>query len=233
MKTVWKLYAATVLLSACGAISLLSACTETQSAEEPKLVIKPSLTDRIQAAVTEEQKNGLEALPEEIAGLKSVEVADREKKQRGAGFTRVYSNDNKDLMATVFVYNNQNFGVSEETDPAMEALMDRHLQEIQAHQDAGLYADVKAGNVKPRDFRWKSVKYQVLEAEVQFSQKDEEKKAFLVLGANKDLMSYIRIRYTYPKAKQAEMNKKKDVFTRTVMVSLHDFASVRKTPAAR
>ena len=123
MKTVWKLYAATVLLSACGAVSLLSACAETQQAEERKLVVQPSLTDRIQAAVTEEQKNGLEALPEEIAGLKSVEpVADREKNQRGAGFVRVYADG--DLMATVFVYNNRNFGVSEEIDPVMEALMD-------------------------------------------------------------------------------------------------------------
>ena len=96
-----------------------------------------------------------------------------------------------------------------------------------------MYTNVKAGTKKQREFRWKGVKYQVLEADVQFSQKDEAKKSFLVLGANKDLMSYVRIRYTYPKSKQAEMNKKQGVFTRAVMVGLHDFALAQKTPAAQ
>ena len=141
---------------------------------------------------------------------------------------RVYVND--DMMATVFIYNNQNFGVSEEVSPVLEALMDKHLQEIQAHQDAGLYSNVKIGTKKQRDFRWKGIKYQVLEADVQFSQKEETKKSFLVLGANKELMSYVRIRYTYPKSKQAVMNKKQGVFTRTVITALQDFAAKQKTP---
>ena len=195
MRTVLKFYAATVLLSACGALTLLSACAENRPAEEQTAAVRPSLTDRVQSAVTEDQKNGLESLPDEIAGLKTVEsVADREKKQRGAGFTRVYTNADGDLMATVFVYNNQNFGVSEEIDPVMEALMEKHLQEFQSLQDSGLYGDVKTGESKPRTFRWKSVKYQVLETPVQFFHKEEEKKSLVVLGANKDLMSYIRIR---------------------------------------
>ena len=187
-----------------------------------------SLTERVQAAVADTQRKATESLPEEIAGFKSVEaVADREKNQRGAGFVRVYAYE--DMMATVFVYNNQNFGVAEEIDPVLEALMNKHLQEFQALQDSGLYANVDIGTVKPREFRWKSVKYQVTEAEARFSQNEENKVSFLVLGANKDLMSYVRIRYTYPVKRESDMNKKQPVFTRTVMVALHDFAAAQKS----
>ena len=115
----------------------------------------------------------------------------------------------------------------------MEALMDKHLQEFQSLQDSGLYANVKIGAKKPREFRWLTVKYQVLEADVQFSQREEAKKSLLVLGANKDLMSYVRIRYTYPKSMQAEINKKHGVFTRTVMTALHNFAEAQKNPTAQ
>lgn len=225
MKTVLKVCAITLLLSAC----VTTKQAET-SAVRPET--KLSLTDRVQAAVVEMQKKAAETLPEEIAELKSVEpVAEREKNQRGAGFTRAYAAD--DIVATVFIYNNQNFGVSEEVNADLETLMDKHLQEIQSMQDSGLYANVKIGTKKQRDFRWKSVKYQVLEADIQFSQKDEPKKSFLVLGANKDLMSYIRIRYTYPKSKQAEMNKKQTLFTRSVMTILRDFALTQQTIAAQ
>ena len=227
MKTVWKLYAATILLSACAATVLLSACAETSLSEEQSVAVRIPLTDRVQTAIAEIQKEALETLPEEIAGLKSAEpVADREKKQRGAGFTRVYADN--DIMATVFVYNNRNFGISEAPDSAWDELMEKHLQEFKDLQDSGLYEDVKTDEAKPRSFRWKSVKYQVLEASVRFSHKEEEKKSLVVLGANKDLMSYIRIRYTYPKSKQAEANKKQDVFTRTVLTSLYDYASGAK-----
>ncbi|MBO4520606.1 MAG: hypothetical protein J5787_05315 [Alphaproteobacteria bacterium] len=218
-------------LHICAITFLLSACVTTKQTET-SAAVKLSLTDRVQAAVTEVQKSVTEALPDEIAGLKSVEpVADREKNQRGAGFTRAYTAD--DIVATVFIYNNQNFGVSEEDEVTMDSLMDKHLQEFLSLQDSGLYANVKTGAKKQREFKWKSIKYQVLEADVLFSQKEEAKKSFLVLGANKDLMSYIRIRYTYPKSKQAEMNKKQSVFTRTVMTVLHDFAAAQQTPAAQ
>ena len=227
MKTVWKLYAATILLSACAALTMLSACAETRQAEEQTATVRPSLTDCVQTAIAENQKEALDSLPEEIEGLKTAEpVADRERKQRGAGFTRVYADG--DVTATVFVYNNRNFGISEDPDTALEELMNKHLQEFRDLQDSGLYEDVNADEPKPRSFRWKSVKYQVLEASVRFSHKEEAKKSFVVLGANKDLMSYIRIRYTYPKSKQAEMNKKQEIFTRTVMAALHDFASAGK-----
>ena len=226
MKTALKICAATVLLSA---------CVTTEQTEAPAVQSEPvrlSLIEKVQAVVVEAQKDATEALPEEIAGLKAVEsVADREKNQRGAGFTRVYAGD--DVVATVFVYNNQNFGISEEADPVLEALMDKHLQEIQAHQDSGLYTNVKIGTKKQRDFRWKGLKYQVLEADVQFSQKEETKKSFLVLGANKELMSYERIRYTYPKSKQSEMNKTQVAFTRTVMTALQNFAAKQKKVEAQ
>lgn len=218
MKPVFKAYALVLFLSACAA---------TEQAETSAPLTALSLTDRVQAVVTETQKQAIGALPDEIAGLKSAEpVADREKNQRGAGFTRIYADD--DLMATVFVYNNQNFGVSGEVDPELETLMDKHLQEFQSLQDSGLYTGVKTGTKKARDFRWKTVKYQVLEAGADFFQKDESKKSFLVLGGNRDLMSYIRIRYTCPKSKQEEMNKKQAVFTRTVLSALYDFAAAQK-----
>lgn len=220
MKTFLKVFAVTLSLTACAPAVRENVVTET---------VKSPLPDRVQAIVVETQKNAIEALPAEIAGLKSAEpVADREKNQRGAGFTRVYSAD--DIMATVFVYNNQIFNVSKNT-ADLETLMDKHLQEFQSLKDSGLYANVKTGEKKPRDFRWKRVKYQVLEAYIDFSQKDEAKKSLLVLGANGDLMSYVRIRYTAPKSKLAELNKKQTVFTRAVLSGLHDFAAARTNPA--
>lgn len=222
MNTAFKIFSLTLLLASCAA----------SPDENGQTAVKPSLTDRVQAQVVEMQKSVAEALPDEIAGLKSVEpVADREQNQRGAGFTRVYTADG--IVATVFVYNNQDFGVPDEINQNVEALMDKHLQEIQAMQDSGLYSNVKTGTPKTRSFRWRGVNYQVLEADVRFNQRDEAKNSLLVLGANKDLMSYVRIRYTYPKSKQAEINKKQTVFTRTVFVALREFAKAQTTPAAR
>ena len=222
MNTAIKIFSLTFLLASCASMS----------SQEKAATLKLSLTDRVQAQVVEMQKSVTEALPEEIAGLKSVEpVADREQNQKGAGFTRAYTAG--DIVATVFIYNNQDFGVPEEINENMEALMDKHLQEIQAMQDSGLYSAVKIGNKKTRNFRWRGVNYQVLEADVQFNQREEPKKSLLVLGSNKDLMTYVRIRYTYPKSKQAEINRKHAVFTRTVFVALRNFAQAQKTPVAQ
>lgn len=221
MNKAFKLFGLTVLLTGC------AAAPETAG----KAAVRLSLTDRVQAAVVETQRSAAAGLPDEIAGMKSVEpVADREKNQRGAGFTRVYGTDG--IVATVFVYNNQNFGVPAEITPDMEALMNKHLQEFQAMQDSGLYTNVKAGTPKARTFRWRGVSYQVLESDVKFTQRDEEKASQLVLGANPDLMTFVRIRYTYPKSQQAAAVKKQPVFTRTVFVALHDFAEAQKTPVA-
>lgn len=216
------------ILKACVSIALLSACAAVDLPNgNGKVSSGLSLVDKVQKAVVETQKATMMSLPDEIAGLKAVEsVADREKNQRGAGFTRVYANDA--VMATVFVYNNQNFGVSAQADEEMEALMDKHLQEFVSLQDSGLYSDVEIGKRKIREFRWSSVKYQVLENDVSFLQKEEPKKSLLVLGANEDLMSYVRIRYTYPKSKRSELNAKHATFTRTVMVALRKFAAAQK-----
>lgn len=225
MKTVLKIFCSVLLLASCAGL-------DSQKESDVQAVqVRLSLTDKVQELVVKTQQTVTSALPDEIEGLKSSEsVADREKNQRGAGFTKVYTHD--DAVVTVFVYNNQEFGISDEVSPVMEMLMDKHLQEFQSMQDSGLYEGVKAGNKKPREFRWRGVKYQVLEAEVQFSQRGEAKKSFLVLGANKDLMSYIRIRYTYPKSRQTEFTKKQPVFTRTVFVAMNGFAQAQKTPAA-
>ncbi len=221
MNKAFKLFGLTVALAGC------AAAPETAKTAAVRL----SLTDRVQAAVVETQQKAAAGLPDEIAGMKSVEpVADREKNQRGAGFTRVYTAD--DIVATVFVYNNQTFGVPAEITPDMETLMEKHLQEFQAMQDSGLYANVKAGTPKMRTFRWRGVSYQVLESDVKFTQRDEDKASLLVLGANPDLMTFVRIRYTYPKSQQAAAAKKQPVFTRTVFVALHDFAEAQKTPVA-
>ena len=44
-------------------------------------------------------------------------------------------------------------------------------------------------------------------------------------------MSFVRIRFTYPKSMQKRMNSKRNAFTRTVMSSLHDFAETLISPA--
>ena len=80
MKTVLKI---------CAATALLSACVATEQTEAPIVQSEPirlSLTERVQAAVTETQKIATEALPEEIAGFKSADpVADREKNNAEQG----------------------------------------------------------------------------------------------------------------------------------------------------
>lgn len=226
MNKALKFLCATVFLSSCAAATV-DETTQTVEA-------KPSLVDRVQAQVVAVERAATEALPDEITGLKSTDpVADREKNQRGAGFTRVYREDDAEngFVATVFVYNNRNFGVDEEITPAVESLMEKHLQEIQALKDSGLYADVKTETPKVRTFRWGGVNYQVIEADVRFTTRDdEEKQSLIVLGANSELMSFIRIRYTYPRSKQARARSKTTVFTRSVFHAAHKFAQAQKTP---
>lgn len=226
MNKALKFLCATVFLSSCAAATV-DETTQTVEA-------KPSLVDRVQAQVVAVERAATEALPDEIAGLKSTDpVADREQNQRGAGFTRVYREDDAEngFVATVFVYNNRNFGVDEEITPAVESLMEKHLQEIQALKDSGLYADVKTETPKVRTFRWGGVNYQVIEADVRFTTRDdEEKQSLIVLGANSELMSFIRIRYTYPRSKQARARSKTTFFTRSVFHAAHKFAQAQKTP---
>ncbi|MGN0903959.1 MAG: hypothetical protein ACI4PW_02270 [Alphaproteobacteria bacterium] len=220
--------------TACLTVLLLASCAavhEERGDAAPETAFSSvPLTEKVQNMVVAVQSEVAAALPDEIAGMKSAEpMADREKNQKGAGFTRVYTMG--DAVATVFIYNNQEFGISDEVNPAAEALMDRHLQEIHSMQDSGLYENVRAGDKKTRDSRWRRVRYQVQEAAVQFTQKGEQKRSFLVLGANKDLMSYVRIRFTYPKSMQSRMSGVQNTFVRTVMSDLHAFAEARKPKA--
>lgn len=221
MKTVLKVLPLIFLASSCAHVSgSLGSSADEQS----------PLPERVQEMVVAVQSDAIEALPAEIAGFTSSEpVADREKNQRGAGFTRVYMLD--DAVVTVFLYNNQEFGAKNEITPLTESLMDKHLNEFQAMQDSGLFEDVKIGDKKTREFKWHSVPYAVTEAEINYKQKDEPKTSFLVLGGNSDLMSFVRIRFTYPKTMQRKVSGKKNVFTRTVMSSLHDFAQSLKPKA--
>ena len=150
--------------TACLTVLLLASCAavhEERGDAAPETAFSSvPLTEKVQNMVVAVQSEVAAALPDEIAGMKSAEpMADREKNQKGAGFTRVYTMG--DAVATVFIYNNQEFGISDEVNPAAEALMDRHLQEIHSMQDSGLYENVRAGDKKTRDFRWRRVRYQV------------------------------------------------------------------------
>lgn len=219
-------------------VLLLSSCANTRpqdgdlvDTETPAKSSSLSLRDKVQTLVVNTQEMAISSLPGEISDFKTTEaVADREKNQRGAGFTRVYAID--DAVVTVFVYNNQEFGMIDEITPAEEGLMEKHLQEFQSMQDSGLYTNVKPGNKKVREFRWRGIRYQVLEVDVNFNQRDEAKRSFLVLGVNKELMSYVRIRFTYPKSRQSEISSKQNVFTRIVFVALNDFAESQKPKSA-
>ncbi len=207
-----------------------ASCAGVQSKGDGGMAAIKPLPDRVQEMVVAVQSDAISALPAEIEGFKSEEpVADREKNQRGAGFTRVYTSG--DAVVTVFVYNNREFGVTDGVSFVTERQMDKHLEEFQALQDSGLYENLKTGDKKTREFKWRSVPYAVSEAEVRFTQKDAPKVSFLVLGGNKDLMSFVRIRFTYPKSMQKRMNSKRNAFTRTVMSSLHDFAETLISPA--
>lgn len=211
---------------------LLTACTADLSAPPPVVTAEAepvTLTNQVQKLVEKTQEDAISALPAEVSDYKTVEaVADREKNQKGAGFTRVYG-DGEDVVITVFIYNNQDFGMIDEITPATEALMDKHLQEIQDMQASGLYDNVKAGTKSTRELRWGGQKYQVLEAPVTFDQRREPRKSFLVIGTNKDLMSYVRIRFTYPKEKQKEVERQKNVFTAKILNALSNFVKDRKT----
>ena len=104
MKTILKVLPLIFLASSCAHVSGGSG----SSADEQR-----PLPERVQEMVVAVQSDAIEALPAEIAGFTSSEpVADREKNQRGAGFTRVYMLD--DAVVTVFLYNNQEFGAKDE-----------------------------------------------------------------------------------------------------------------------
>ncbi len=217
MKTILKVFPLVFLAASCAAVPGGSADGKNAGA----------LPDRVQEMVVAVQADAIEALPAEIAGFKASEpVADREKNKRGAGFTRVYTLD--DAVVTVFLYNDREFGVTNEVSYLTETLMDKHLSEFLDMQASGLFQDVRIGEKKPREFKWRSVPYAVTEAEINYMQKDEPKTSFLVLGGNEDLMSFVRIRFTYPKQMHKKVSGKKNVFTRTVMTALHDFAEAAK-----
>ena len=178
MNTALKVFCLTVLLASCTIVEYKHEPTKVQP------IVKLSLIDRIQTQIVDMQRDVLDALPDEIAGFKSVEpAANREQNKRGAGYTRVYLAG--DIVATVFVYNDRDFDIPVKIDSKVENLMDKHLDTFQVMQS---YKNVKTGKAKKRNFRWRGVNYQVLEADVEFSQRDEDKKSLLVLGTNKDLM---------------------------------------------
>ena len=208
-------------------IFVLGSCALDQEAKQaPILKETASLAEQVHALVVGRQEKAVNALSPEIASFVSSEpVASREKNQKGAGFTRVYQYGDGEAIATVFIYNNQDFGITGEITPAMEALMDRHLSEMQAMQDSGLYTQVKIGAQKTREFKARGIKYQVLETDVAFVQKDEPKISYFALGGNRELMSFIRIRITYPRAIRARMQENRTVFVREVFRELNEFAS--------
>lgn len=223
-----------LLLTACANMSVpVSVSSDEDAAETPVEAPKKSnaLLDKVQELVAKTQEAAISSLPAEITANKSTyktveAVADREKNQKGAGFTRVYGDDDE-VVITVFLYNNQEFGMTEEVSPATEALMDKHLQEFSAMQDSGLYDAVNVGEKNVRDLRWAGRKFQVLEVPVAFNRREEAKKSYLVLGANPDLLSYVRVRFTYPQGRR-DVERNKNIVTARILNALAVFAKDQK-----
>lgn len=223
-----------LLLTACANMSVpVSVSLDEDAAETPVEAPKKSdaLLDKVQELVAKTQEAAISSLPAEITANKSTyktveAVADREKNQKGAGFTRVYGDDDE-VVITVFLYNNQEFGMTAEVSPATEALMDKHLQEFSAMQDSGLYDAVNVGEKNVRDLRWAGRKFQVLEVPVAFNRREEAKKSYLVLGANPDLLSYVRIRFTYPQGRR-DVERNKNIVTARILNALAVFAKDQK-----
>lgn len=223
-----------LLLTACANMSVpVSVSSDEDAAENPVEAPKKSdaLLDKVQELVAKTQEAAISSLPAEITANKSTyktveAVADREKNQKGAGFTRVYGDDDE-VVITVFLYNNQEFGMTAEVSPATEALMDKHLQEFSAMQDSGLYDAVNVGEKNVRDLRWAGRKFQVLEVPVAFNRREEAKKSYLVLGANPDLLSYVRIRFTYPQGRR-DVERNKNIVTARILNALAVFAKDQK-----
>lgn len=220
------------LLTACANMPV-PVSSDEDAAETPVEAPKKSdaLLDKVQELVAKTQEAAISSLPAEITANKSTyktveSVADREKNQKGAGFTRVYGDDDE-VVITVFLYNNQEFGMTAEVSPATEALMDKHLQEFSAMQDSGLYDAVNVGEKNVRDLRWAGRKFQVLETPVSFNQREEAKKSYLVLGANPDLLSYVRIRFTYPQGRR-DIERNKNIVTARILNALAVFAKDQK-----
>ena len=224
-----------LLLTACANMPVpVSVSSDEDAAETPVEAPKKSdaLLDKVQELVAKTQEAAISSLPAEITANKSTyktveSVADREKNQKGAGFTRVYGDDTGDVVITVFLYNNLEFGMTAEVSPATEALMDKHLQEFSAMQDSGLYDSVVVGEKNVRDLRWAGRKFQVLETPVSFNQREEAKKSYLVLGANPDLLSYVRIRFTYPQGRR-DIERNKNIVTARILNALAVFAKDQK-----
>lgn len=223
-----------LLLTACANMPVpVSVSSDEDAAETPVEAPKKSdaLLDKVQELVAKTQEAAISSLPAEITANKSTyktveAVADREKNQKGAGFTRVYGDDDE-VVITVFLYNNQEFGMTAEVSPATEALMDKHLQEFSAMQDSGLYDAVNVGEKNVRDLRWSGRKFQVLEVPVAFNRREEAKKSYLVLGANPDLLSYVRIRFTYPQGRR-DVERNKNIVTARILNALAVFAKDQK-----
>ncbi len=223
-----------LLLTACANMPVpVSVSSDEDAAETPVEAPKKSdaLLDKVQELVAKTQEAAISSLPAEITANKSTyktveAVADREKNQKGAGFTRVYGDDDE-VVITVFLYNNQEFGMTAEVSPATEALMDKHLQEFSAMQDSGLYDAVNVGEKNVRDLRWAGRKFQVLEVPVAFNRREEAKKSYLVLGANPDLLSYVRIRFTYPQGRR-DVERNKNIVTARILNALAVFAKDQK-----
>lgn len=219
-----------LLLTACANMSVpVSVSSDEDAAETPVEAPKKSdaLLDKVQELVAKTQEAAISSLPAEITANKSTyktveAVADREQNQKGAGYTRVYG-DEDEVFITVFLYSNREYGMTAEVSPATEALMDKHLQEFSALQDSGLYDSVNVGEKNVRDLRWSGRKFQVLEVPVAFNQHDDAKKSYVVLGANPDLLSYVRIRFTYPQGRR-DVERNKNIVTARILNVLAVFA---------
>ena len=178
---------------------LLAGCVHVSGDAEPPLTAAPppSLAERLQNTVTAEQRKMMALLPDVIGGLTDENgVSDYEKNKKGAGYSRLYESDGK--LLTVFIGNNNSFTIKDGATPEAAEAMQKFLDEFKTYQDTGLYRRMKIEDVAEKEMTVGGKTYAFLRTTVSFEVKGEKKVTYIALIPNEKLLSYIRIRLTYP-----------------------------------
>jgi len=187
------------ILSATLSLLLLAGCVHASGNAEPPEVAGPlpSLAERLQNTVTAEQRKMIALLPDTIGGLTDKKgVSDYEKNKKGAGYSRLYEGDGKIL--TVFIGNENSFTVKDGVTPEAGDVMQKFLDEFTTYQETGLYRRMKIDDIAEKEMTVGGKTYAFLRTTVSFEMKGEKKVTYIALIPNEKLLSYIRIRLTYP-----------------------------------
>lgn len=212
-----------IFLSFLTALAFVSGCSHqplNETGEQQQAVKVPTLVERVQSTITVEQKKVIDSLPDNIAGLIDENgVADYEKKHKGAGYSRTYEANGK--MLTVFVGNNTEFGIEDGITPEAHATMENLLKELNDYQETGLYRHVKIDAVQEKEMTVSGKKYAFLRVTASFERQGERKVTYIALIPSKKLLSYLRIRLTYPMSFRA--TKLQNESLKAVMNAVADF----------